>query len=239
MFPLRDNIVSRAPPIATIILIALNATAFFFEMTISDQARERLFYIFGLVPKRFSDQVWAESVGFPILPFLSSMFLHGGFFHIVLNMWMLWIFADNVEERMGSMRFVVFYILSGIVSGLCHVTFNPSSPIPAVGASGAIAGVMGAYAFMFPRSRIVVFLPLLFWPFFFEISAYAFMLVWFYGQLFSGLASLANPMSVGGIAWWAHIGGFLAGILLRPIFDLRLKYKNHYIDDSGIEWSWR
>src|SRR5260370_1471642 len=151
---------------------------------------------------------WAQWVGFPVdncWPFLTCMFLHGGWAHIIANMWALWMFGENVEERMGSLRFVAFYLICGIVSGITHSFLNPDSTIPTVGASGAIAGIMGAYFALFPYARLVVMVPILFYPFFFELPAVTYLLFWALSQVFIGTLALAGPSNVGGVAWWGHV----------------------------------
>jgi membrane associated rhomboid family serine protease len=153
MFPIGDTIPRRNPSIAMWLLIIANSLVFLFEVGMSEYARQRFFFLFGLVPARYTHPEWALWVGFPIddyWPFLTSMFLHGGWVHIIGNMWALWIFGGNVEDRMGPVRFLFFYLLCGLAAGLVHWFTNPNSTVPAVGASGAIAGVMGAYFFLFP-----------------------------------------------------------------------------------------
>jgi len=156
MFPIRDTIPSKSPPITTWLLIFANSIVFFFEVGMPPQQLEGFMYLFGLVPARYMHPEWAAAVGLPFndySPFLTSMFLHGGWLHIILNMWALWIFGDNVEERMGSIRFLIFYLLCGLSGSVAHLLANPDSTVPAVGASGAIAGVLGAYLVLFPFAR--------------------------------------------------------------------------------------
>ncbi len=152
------------------------------------------------------------------ISYLTANFLHGGWLHIIGNMWALWIFGDNVEDRMGHVRFAVFYLLCGIAAGMVHLFTNPHSTIPTVGASGAIAGVMGAYFILFPRSRVIVLVPILIFPFFFEVPAVFYIGFWAFMQVFSGTLSLADARAVGGVAWWAHVGGFITGMVLRFFF---------------------
>jgi membrane associated rhomboid family serine protease len=175
-------------------------------------------------------------LGFPIdnyWPFLTSMLLHAGLIHLAGNMWTLWIFGDNVEDRMGRWRFLAFYVLCGIISGQVHWWTNPHSTVPVIGASGAIAGVLGAYAVLYPHARVQTLVLLLFWPLFFELPAVIFIAVWFGIQFLSGTAALLGPGQLGGIAWWAHIGGFIAGIALHRLFIVgdrhsRSRSKTHY-----------
>jgi membrane associated rhomboid family serine protease len=221
LFPIRDTVPSRHAPVMTGVLIGLNVVVFLYELALGPQQLEQVFYLFGIVPARFSNPEWALQVGFPPggwWSFLTSMFLHGGFLHLAGNMWFLWIFADNVEDRTGPFRFLAFYLLCGLIAGQVHWLTNVGSKVPTVGASGAIAGVLGAYFVLYPRSRVLTLIPVFFWPLFVELPAVVFLFLWFLLQLFSGTAVLLSAEQVGGVAWWAHIGGFLAGALLHPFF---------------------
>jgi membrane associated rhomboid family serine protease len=242
MIPIQDTVPSRNPPLAVSALIALNVLAFALELTLPHEELERLFYILGIVPARYTHPYWARRVGFPIddyWPFLTSMFLHGGWAHVILNMWTLWIFGDNVEDRMGPLRFTLFYLVCGLVSGVVHWFTNPDSVIPTVGASGAIAGVLGAYFLLFPRARIIVMIPIFFYPLFFEVPAVLYLLIWALSQVYSGTLALAGPKEVGGVAWWAHIGGFTAGLVLHPLFVRpRREIRRWQPDEYGIEGAW-
>jgi membrane associated rhomboid family serine protease len=167
------------------------------------------------------------------------MFLHGGWMHIIGNMWTLWIFGDNVEDRMGPLRFVLFYLLCGLAAGVTHWLTNPDSTIPTVGASGAIAGVLGAYFFLYPHARIIAMVPIFFWPFFFELPAITYLGFWILSQIFSGTLSLALPKDVGGVAWWAHVGGFIAGAALHRLFVKRRRSMRRLEPDEwGLEGAW-
>jgi len=223
MFPIRDTIPTRHVPFATWTLIALNVFFFLRELSLPPDASEQMIYLFGIVPARFTNPEWAAAVCFPhsYVAFVTTMFLHGGWLHIIGNMWVLWIFGDNVEDRMGPLRFVVFYLLCGIAAGVIHVITNPASRVPAVGASGAIAGVMAAYFVLYPRARVLAMFPIIIFPVFFELPAWIYLGFWFLTQFFSGTLAIATHTQVSGIAWWAHIGGFATGILtfwafLRP-----------------------
>lgn len=243
MIPLRDTIPSRKPPVVTWAIIALNILIFMFELSLTPRELENFFYLFGIVPARYTHPAWARWVGFPAdsyYPFFTSIFLHGGWAHIIGNMWTLWIFGDNVEERMGGMRYLIFYILSGVTSGIVHWAMNPHSTVPTVGASGAIAGVLGAYFILFPRSRVIAMFPILFWPVFFELPAFTYLFFWFLSQLLGGTISGLAPHQVGGIAWWAHIGGFAFGVLTHWLFLLpRSKRRRRFEEDEyGIEGAW-
>lgn len=241
MFPLQDSIPSRSPPVVTWMLIGANALVFLFELSLRPDQLEELFYLFGIVPARYSDPEWAERVGFPMQdywPFLTNMFLHGGWAHLLGNMWTLWIFGDNVEDRMGPGRFLAFYVLCGLAASVTHWLVNADSTVPAVGASGAIAGVMGAYFLLFPRSRIILMVPVFFFPFFFELPAIAYLGFWFLMQLMSGAFALAGPEQASGIAFWAHIGGFVAGMVLMPFFIFARRQRPFERDEFGFETAW-
>ena len=228
-------------PVVTRALILINVVVFFFELSLSRESIIQLFYLFGVVPARFTDPEWAASIGFPIGSYwslLTHQFLHGGWLHIVANMWTLWIFGDNVEDRMGPLRFIIFYLVCGVLAALTQVLVTPNATIPSVGASGAIAGVLGAYLLFFPTARLIVLIPILFFPFFFELPAVIFLVLWFFIQLFSGTAMLASPQQVGGIAFWAHIGGFIAGMLLCRFFVRRPVRRRLQSDEYGLEWAW-
>ena len=203
MIPLRDVIPSRTTPVVTISLIALNVLAFLYQLSLGDAVNEFIVY-FGLVPAAFS---WVAV--------FTSMFLHGGFLHVGGNMLYLWIFGDNVEDRMGHGRFLVFYLLCGIAAALAQAALNPDSVVPMVGASGAIAGVMGAYFVLYPYSRIVTLVPIFVFIQIMEIPAIFFLGIWFLMQFLSGVGSIATAVNgepAGGIAFWAHVAGFLTGV---------------------------
>ena len=243
MIPIRDTIPGRSTPVVTIILIAVNAAVFFYELALQPKDLERFFYLFGVVPARYSHPEWARWVGFPVddyWPFLTSMFLHGGWMHVIGNMWTLWIFGDNVEDRMGRLRFLAFYLLTGFAAGLTHWLTNADSTVPTVGASGAIAGVLGAYFVLFPFSRIIVMFPVFFLPFFFELPAATYLLFWFLSQVFAGTLAGLGPENVGGVAWWAHVGGFVSGVVVHRLFLLprRSGPRRWERDEYGVEGAW-
>jgi membrane associated rhomboid family serine protease len=202
-------------------LIFLNGAIFLFEISIPKDILGTIFYLFGLVPARYSYPRWAYIHGLPFddyLSFLTNMFLHEGWLHIIGNMWFLHLFGSTLEDRLGHGRFLIFYLLSGIAASVIYFMVDIHSKIPAFGASGAIAGVMGAYIVMFPRARILTLFLILFFPVFVQISAFVYIGLWFLMQLFSGTLSLGSPEAGGGVAWWGHIGGFIAGIGLLPFF---------------------
>jgi membrane associated rhomboid family serine protease len=204
VIPLRDVIPSRTTPYVTIALIAVNALVYLYEMTLGDSSLEEFILYFGLVPAAFS---WVAV--------LTSMFLHGGLLHVGGNMLFLWIFGDNVEDRMGHGRFVVFYLLCGAAAALAQTAMSPDSVVPMVGASGAVAGVMGAYFVLYPHSRIVTLIPLFVFFHVMEVPAIVFLGLWFVLQFVSGVGSIAAATGgepAGGIAFWAHVAGFVAGV---------------------------
>ncbi|RMG44684.1 MAG: rhomboid family intramembrane serine protease [Candidatus Dadabacteria bacterium] len=242
MFPIKDTIPSRNEPVATFGLIFACTVIFGFELLLPEELRQSVIYRFGVVPivyQGLKEESLPMIVSTGIIPLFSSMFLHAGLLHIVANMWTLWIFGDNVEDRMGPFRFVIFYLICGLVAGIVHVIFNPNSTIPTIGASGAISGVMGAYLLMFPLARIIVMIPILFYPLFFEVPAVFFMGIWAYLQLITGISSVITYSAhTGGVAWWAHLGGFACGLVLAPFFDRGKKYRKLEPDEYGIEFGW-
>jgi len=215
VIPLRDTIPSRTAPLVTVGLIAVNVLVFLHETALGPYLPQ-LIQHYGLVPYTFVH--WAEQSGNPLdparfVPLFTSMFWHGGWLHLIGNMLYLWIFGDNVEDRLGHGRFLFFYVGCGLVAALTQVALSPDSAVPTVGASGAIAGVLGAYLISFPRSRVVTVIPIIIFPWIVEIPAVAYLVIWFAMQLLSGVASLGQSEMLGGVAWWAHIGGFVAGLV--------------------------
>ncbi len=223
MFPIQDDAPRRGVPVATYILITVNVLVFLLEISLSPAVLEQVVHLFGVVPARFTDPAFAAYdpfPGFKYFTLVTCMFLHGGWVHILGNMWTLWIFGDNVEDRMGSVRFVIFYLLCGIAASLFHIYMHPHSTVPVIGASGAISGVLGAYYALFPLARIVVMIPIFIFPFFFELPAVLYLAWWFSLQVFSGTLSVVHGQIGGPVAWWAHAGGFVAGVLLHRFFCL-------------------
>lgn len=215
MFPLYDTVRSRRFPLMNWMLVLLNGLAFYYELTLSETELHRFILDWGLIPAQLaldSTDSW--------LRIITSMFLHGGWFHILSNMWILIIFGDNIEDRMGRMRYLLFYLLSGTTAALSQSFLYPTSAIPMVGASGAIAGVLGAYLVLYPRARIASLVPIFFIFTVIEIPALIFLGFWFVSQLFQGWLALGGA-DLGGVAWWAHIGGFLFGLLMVRLFARR------------------
>jgi len=212
MIPIRDTIQSRNYPIVNSLIIGLNVMIYILELS-QGRNLNRLFLTYGLVPARYSVPEIAAffSPGQQVFSFLSFMFLHGGFWHLLGNMWSLYIFGDNVEDRLGPVRYLLFYLFCGWTSGLFHLFVNWYSRAPTIGASGAIAGVMGAYLILYPGARILTLIPIFFFPYFVEIPAFFFLGLWF---LFQFLSAAGTHGQGSGIAWWAHVGGFLCGIIM-------------------------
>jgi membrane associated rhomboid family serine protease len=196
------------------VIIAVNAAAFFYELSLDPWSRNHLIASYGLVP---------EHVRY--VSMLTSMFLHGGWLHIIGNMWFLWIFGDNVEDVLGHLKYLGFYLLCGLAAALTQVALTPDSFVPTIGASGAIAGVMGAYLVKFPHSRILTLVFILVFFTTIELPAAFFLVYWFILQLFNGAGSVANAHSGAGVAWFAHVGGFVAGIVLIKILPTRKPYQ--------------
>jgi membrane associated rhomboid family serine protease len=224
MFPLRDSEPTRHVPFVTWLLIAANALVFVLELRMGEGELERLVERYAVHPAWYVQAGPAGLFEYPrelVLPLLTHLFLHGGIAHVLGNVWMLWIFGDNVEDRLGPVRFALFYLLAGLLASAVHIATNLESAVPTLGASGAIAGVMGAYFVLFPRARVVVLVPLVIIPYLFEVPAVIFLALWFLLQLFQGALAGAVDGQSGGIAWWAHIGGFAGGIALLALLGGR------------------
>lgn len=220
MLPLKDNIKANNFPIVNIGLIVVNIVFFMYQMSYGPRADE-LIFAFGFIPARFLAQgagSWFHLPGF--LPVFSSMFLHANLIHLISNMWFLWIFGDNVEDCMGHGRYLLFFLLCGVASVAAQAIANPQSTIPMIGASGAISGVLGAYFLTYPQARILTLLPIFILIYLVELPAYFFLGFWFIIQFIEGsLYSLNSDRMVGGgVAFWAHVGGFVAGVLLLQVF---------------------
>jgi membrane associated rhomboid family serine protease len=218
MIPIRDTISTRNYPVVNNTIIGINVVVFLLQLMQGPEL-DRFIYIYGLVPARYSvDQIAAYfTLGQQLFSMISFMFLHGGFLHLIGNVWFLYIFGDNVEDRLGHLRYIGFYLLCGLASGISHLLLNLNSNIPTIGASGAIAGVMGAYFILHPRSKILTLIPIIIIPWLIEIPAFFFLGFWFVLQFINAAASHGD---VSGIAWWAHIGGFVFGIIFLKLFLL-------------------
>ena len=219
MIPLRDDNPAQRAPVVTRLLIVANVVVFVFELSMGDALPEFL-RDWGVVPGRLFAALTGEtSLPLELSTVFTSLFLHGGWLHLIGNMWYLWIFGDNVEDRMGSWRFLFFYFAAGFVADLIHSAFMPGSPIPTVGASGAIAGVLGAYAMAFPRARVLTLIPIFFFFQVVAIPALVLLGIWFVLQFISGTLSLGAGS--GGVAWWAHIAGFAFGFIVMGLMTRR------------------
>lgn len=217
MFPIRDTTPAKTVPIVNYTLIGANVLAFLIQLLQGGGIHRFVFY-YGLVPARYTVPEFGHyfSAGDQLLSFFSYMFLHGGFWHLLGNMWFLHIFGDNVEDHLGPFRYLAFYLACGVVSGLCHLLIHSHSNVPVIGASGAVAGVMGAYFLLHPGSRILTMVPIFIFPLFFELPAFVFLGVWFLMQFFNATLGYAGAS---GVAWWAHVGGFVAGMGFIRLFS--------------------
>jgi membrane associated rhomboid family serine protease len=222
MLPLYDTVRSRKFPLINVTLIAANVLAFLYELQLSSSELKNFIYTWGLIPAHLtSDPATAWVTIF------TAMFLHGSWIHLLGNMWFLYIFGDNIEARLGGVRYLIFYLLSGVAAVFLQTYLLSTSQDPMIGASGAIAGVLGAYLVSFPRSRIASLVPILFIFTIVEIPAVIFLIFWFLIQVYSGLFVMQGA-SASGIAWWAHIGGFVFGVITVPFFARRPAYRNRY-----------
>ena len=221
MIPIRDRNPSGTFPYVTIGIIVINILIFLYELSLGSGLGEFIMK-FGVVPLKVSYYSQVPDLTFinTFFPFISSMFLHGGFVHLIGNMWFLWIFGDNIEDKLGHFRFIAFYFLCGIIASSVHVFFNSQSNVPCVGASGAIAGVLGAYMVTFPRARVITIVPLFVFIQVMELPAIVVLGFWFVIQFFNGAASITASASGAGVAWWAHIGGFAAGVIILYIIRI-------------------
>jgi len=221
MFPLRDTLRTGIRPWMTILLLLLQGAVFAYELSLSPQQLEHAVRTLGLVPARYADPLWRAEFGLgpaDFWPFFSSLFLHGGLLHLASNLWFLWIFGDNVEERLGALRYLGFYLACGLSAGALHVIALPHSQAPTIGASGAVAGVMGAYLRLFPRGKVLALVPVFILPLFVELPALVFLGFWFLLQVFGAWLGQMGSDSGGGVAFWAHLGGFACGWLCVRAF---------------------
>ena len=221
MIPLYDTIRSRRFPFINWMLILANAAVFWFELQLGEDALRNFIFTWGLIPAELmsnSQEEW--------LTIFTSMFLHGGWFHIISNMWVLYIFGDNIEDRLGSTPYLLFYLLGGVAAAFLQIFVVQGSSDPMIGASGAIAGVLGAYLISYPGARIASLVPILFIFTIVDVPAVLFLIFWFVSQLYSGLFAIQGG-SASGIAWWAHIGGFIFGLIMVSFFGRRTVYQRY------------
>jgi len=221
MIPIRDDQPHFITPVVNYFLIVLNLVIYFFQAMLPPDSGKLLVFQFGLIPSHVTALLGGAHVAAPavvLVPFLTSMFLHGSWLHVIGNMWFLWIFGDNVEDYFGHFTYLVFYLLSGLAAGLTQVAFTPHMRVPTIGASGAIAGVLGAYFILYPRARVLTWLVFLFY-----LPAWVILGYWFLVQFLSARASSLSyaANNSGGVAFWAHVGGFIAGFLMVWIFPRR------------------
>jgi membrane associated rhomboid family serine protease len=214
MIPLYDDNPRVRTPIVTVLLIAANVIVFIYQLSLGPGDSRAFVFLYGMVPSHVGMALQSGSgLGLALKPLFTSMFVHSGWLHIIGNMWFLWIFGDNTEDALGHFGYLIFYLACGLAGGVAHTIANWGSNLPAVGASGAIAGVMGAYLFLYPRARILTLVPL--FVFFFTVRLPAIVVIglWFLIQFLSGLSSL-GASEAGGVAFWAHIGGFAVGAIV-------------------------
>jgi hypothetical protein len=232
MIPLKNMMARRSVPIVTILLVVVNVIVFFHQITLSNAANEAFIRTYGVVPLKMHLALEGRHYTLieAFLPLFTCMFLHGGFLHILGNMWFLWIFGGAVEDRLGPLPYLLFYLVCGVGSGLAQAIFSWGSSIPSIGASGAISGLLGAYVVFFPASRILTLVPLFVFFFTAQIPAIVFIGLWFLIQFLSGVSALnaSHAASLGGVAWWAHVGGFVLGVLLAKIFDVGRRRADSY-----------
>ena len=233
MIPIRDDTPRYSTPYVNYLLIALNALVFLFQLVVVPADQQRQFVdTFALVPIKVEAAIGLYHGYAPhasLLPILTSMFLHAGWWHLIGNMWFLWIFGDNIEDYLGHFSYLTFYFISGIAASFCHILLNANSTIPSVGASGAIAGVMGAYFVLFPSARVLVLVPLIIFFTFVWLPAWVMLGYWFVLEFLSGAASsIYGGAKGGGIAFWAHVGGFLAGVVMIKLLPQRIHQRSRY-----------
>jgi len=217
MIPIRDTAPCYSKPLVTWGIMTVCIIIFLAMQLMSDQLSYRLINLYGMVPIRYSNPEWSENYGLPFdgyFSFVSNLFLHSGWLHLIVNMWFLWIFSPSIEDRMGRLPFFIFYLTCGLLATILQWYFDPYLAIPVVGASGAIAGILGAYFFIYPMERVVVF----FFPVLFHIPAIAFLGLWVIFQLQDATTSIVVPGTTVDVAWWAHLGGFIAGCVLHRFF---------------------
>ena len=229
MIPLRDTIPVRRFPIVNTIIIVLNVLIFLGESLLPPDQLDQFILQWGLVPSR----IWQSGGVISWLALFTSIFMHGGWWHLISNMLALYIFGDNIEDRLGSVRYVLFYLGSGLAASAVHLFAYSDSSLPTVGASGAIAGVLGAYMVLYPQARVVTLVPIFYFIRIVELPALVYLGFWFISQLFNGFLALATAdvFLRGGVAWWAHIGGFVFGLAVIRVIAPRMSYTFYYDDD--------
>jgi membrane associated rhomboid family serine protease len=233
MIPLKDDNPQLTTPLLNYFLILANVLVFAFELSMDRRSEKAFAFTFGLIPGHVTSALSGALAGgharvppihlsVALLPILTSMFVHAGFFHVLFNMWFLWVFGGNVEDALGHFGYLVFYLVCGVAAALAQILSNPGSMIPTVGACGAIAGVMGGYFVLYPRARVLMLVPFIF-IFFLWLPAWVVLGYWFVLQFLSGLGSSLVGAGQGGVAFWAHVGGFVAGVLLVKLFPAQTR----------------
>lgn len=235
MIPIRDDTPKFSTPFINYLLIALNTLVFLYEaLVLGPHSREAFVYEFGVEPARVLSALGLANLNVShasAVPLLTSMFLHASWLHLIGNMWVLWIFGDNIEDYLGHFSYLIFYVVSGLAASLAHIALNPNSTIPSVGASGAIAGVMGAYFLLYPSARVLTLVPLIIFFTFIWLPAWIVLGYWFVLQFLSGAATsiaYSNRTGGGGIAFWAHVGGFLAGLIMIKLLPQRVRPRSRF-----------
>jgi membrane associated rhomboid family serine protease len=224
MIPLRDTQPSSRTPVITVTLIVINVLVFLFEVSLEPFARNHFIAVFGMIPDR-----WTEDP----LTLLTYMFLHGGWLHLIGNCWFLWIYGDNIEDILGHWVYILFYVGCGVAAAMVQIWSNPYSHVPTVGASGAIAGVMGAYLVKFPHARVLTLVPIFIFFTTIEVPAFLMLLYWFLIQIVSGVGSIGySQLSGEGVAWFAHVGGFVSGVALIWLLPTRARFSGR----SDLQW---
>ena len=224
MIPLRDTQPSSRTPVITVTLIVINVLVFLFEVSLEPFARNHFIAVFGMIPDR-----WAEDP----LTLLTYMFLHGGWLHLIGNCWFLWIYGDNIEDILGHWVYILFYVGCGVAAAMVQIWSNPYSHVPTVGASGAIAGVMGAYLVKFPHARVLTLVPIFIFFTTIEVPEFLMLLYWFLIQIVSGVGSIGySQVSGEGVAWFAHVGGFVSGVALIWLLPTRARFSGR----SDLQW---
>ncbi len=241
LFPIRDENPSREKPIVNYVIIGINILVYLYEVSLDPTRLHMFFMKYGIIPIEYGiklgivhsvppQYIYTLNLVRSAVPWnlLTAMFLHGGFMHILGNMWFLWIFGDNVEDAMGHFRYLIFYILSGLIASFTHILFHPGSAVPMIGASGAISGVLGAYFLLYPGARIISLAFLGFVITTIALPAYLYLGVWIFIQIIFGFGSIGAHGAASGVAWFAHIGGFFGGMLIMPLFARRRRTPPRY-----------
>jgi membrane associated rhomboid family serine protease len=224
LIPLRDSVRPKTIPFVNYALVLINIYVFYIELNLSPKELEVFINNFGLIPQSITSLRWDNLIDVNyrlFLPLITSIFIHGSLLHLVGNMLYLWIFGDNVEDRLGHLKYLLFYLIAGLVGNLTHIYFNSTSTIPTIGASGAVAGVLGAYFLAFPKAKILALVPVFLFVTITQVRAVIFLFLWFFLQLINGLASFGLSEETQMVAWWAHIGGFVAGAVGYLVFRKR------------------